>query len=139
MGIRIDNMGEAIRRILDEELLTIEQFSKKIGLSYSGTKKIINGEYSGVNRSTIKRIAEAFNRNVIIKDYKIEFPKKDQEPQTVKVFGKLSKEDYELLEYIKSLGIGTKRRFIEVFKPVLTKDLEFDERLLQAVNLLRTL
>jgi SOS-response transcriptional repressor LexA len=62
-----------IQKILDEDLLSIEELAAKTGLTTPGLKKILSGQSTNVQRSTLRKIAEGTGRSVRIEGDQITF------------------------------------------------------------------
>ncbi len=60
------NIAKEISKILDEDLISLEELSDRTGISVPGLKKILLGKTRRVQRSTIRKIAEGTNRSVKI-------------------------------------------------------------------------
>jgi len=67
------NIAKEIKKILDEDLISLEELSEKTGISVPGLKKILLGKTRRVQRSTIRKIAEGTVRTVKIEGDQVKF------------------------------------------------------------------
>ncbi len=56
------NIAKEIQAILDQDLISVEELAERTGLTVPGLKKILNGQTSSVQRSTIRKIADGTGR-----------------------------------------------------------------------------
>jgi len=69
------NIAKEIKKILDEDLISLEELSELTKISVPGLKKIITGKTLKVQRSTIRKIAEGTGRSVKIENDQVTFYK----------------------------------------------------------------
>ena len=112
MKITNDSVKECLIKILDEESWSVDDASAITGVSRPTLYRIIEGKQQFVQRSIIRKIAEATDRKFIITGDRVEFVKVAAASSP----GALTDEELEVVDILRGLGSEQRTAAIELLR-----------------------
>lgn len=112
------NIVDEIERLRNSQMLSVLEMSAKIGLSYAGLRRILDGVTVNVQEGTIRNIAKAFDCEIETEDNNIYFVKKNTVNDNETVYT-VKKSEKEFIDALNGLPEKTRAHVMRIIKEIV--------------------